>query len=107
MKPPTRKLIGGVGSYIPGSSCSRNQLKQAARRGDRRCRLKNSKNEKTKDRTRVFGQGERERVKRCHQGAWGPPRRVGGAARGLGRATWPSGWVVDPPVSHRGPLVAF
>ena len=92
---------------MPGSTCSRNQLKQVARRGDRRYELKNSKNKETRGRTRVFGQKEREWEERCHQGAWGPPRRVGGAARGWATPPALLAWWWPPLVSHRCPLVAF
>ena len=69
--------------------------------------LKNSKNGRTRAKTRLFERKERERGKRCHQGVLVAPRRVGGAARGWAAppgllACW---WT--PLVSKRCPLMAF
>jgi len=50
----------------------------------------------------------RERVRReMPPGGMGPTQEGGWRGQGLGRATWPSGLVVAPLVSHWCPLMAF
>ena len=75
--------------------------------GDRGSVLKNSKNTRSRARTRVFGEKEKERKKRCQQGVPVGPRRVGGAARSWAAppgllACW---WA--PLATHRCLLMAF
>ena len=68
--------------------------------GDRSSVLKNSKNSKTRARTRVFRVRERERERVEEEmpagGACGP-QEGGWRDQELGRATWHPGLGVDPP----------
>ena len=55
----------------------------------------------------MFLRRKREKEERDATRGIGPTQEGGWRGQGLGRATWPSGLVVAPLVSHRCPLVAF
>src|SRR3954469_18830139 len=96
MKPPTRKLIGGVRDshtreYLfqisaQMSGCRRRSRFRAQEQQERKNQSKNTKNWKESERVR----GERP------PGGVGPTQEGGWRGQGLGRATWPPGLVVAP-----------
>ena len=89
MKPPTRKLIGGVRESHTKEYLFQ-ILKRVAVEGDRSSVLKNSKN------TSFWGERERVEEEMPAGGAYGP-QEGGWRGQELGRATWPLGPGVDPP----------
>ena len=82
MKPPTRKLIGGVRESHTKDYLFQISAQTMGCRERSRFRVQEQIEHETRSRTHAFEKKEREWGERCHQGAWGPPRRVGGAARG-------------------------
>ena len=90
MKPPTRKLIGGVTESHTNEYLFQISAQTSGCRGRSKFRAQEQQEHETRARTRVFGVKEREWKKRCQQGVPVGPRRVGGA-------TWPPGPGVDPP----------
>ena len=107
MKPPTRKLIGGVREshtreYLflvsaQMSGCRRRSSFRAQEQQERKNQSKTTKN---------WEEGERVRGERPPGGACGP-QEGGWRGQELGRATWPPRPGVDPLVSLRYLLVAF
>ena len=107
MKPPARKLIGGVREshtreYLfqisaQMSGCRRRSSIRAQEQQERKNQSKNTKN---------WEEGERVRGERP-PGGMGPTQEGGWRGQELGSATWPSGLVVAPLVSQMFPLMPF
>src|SRR3954468_21873213 len=99
MKPPTRKLIGGVKEshtkeYLLQISCQTMDCRERSK-----FRVQEQQERETRARTRVFGEKGRERKKRCQLGVPVGPRRLMGATRG---------WAAPPGLLGQGwtPLVS-
>src|SRR4051812_5038691 len=99
MKPPTRKLIGGVKESHSKEYLFQISAQTMGYRGRSRFRFQEQQEHKITVRTRVFGEKERERKKRCQPGVPVGPRRLVGAARG---------WDATPGLPGQGwaPLVS-
>src|SRR4051812_3807082 len=102
MKPPTRKLIGGVRESHTEEYLFQISAQMSGCRGRSRFLAQEQPEQRNQSKNTSFrGERERDRKKRCLQGVPVDPRRVCGAARGW--AAPPSllgqGWT--PLVSHR------
>src|SRR3954463_9440156 len=106
MKPPTRKLIGGVRESHSKEYLFQITAQTSGCRGSSKFHAQEQQEHETRARTRVFGEKEREWKKRCQQGVPVAPRRVCGAARGWAA---PPGLLGqgDPLVNHMCLLMAF
>src|SRR4051812_33595518 len=107
MKPPTRKLIGGVRESHNKEYLFQISAQTSGCRGRSNFRAQEQQEYETKARTRVFWKKEREWKKRCQQGVPVRPRRVCGATRGWAAPPGLLGQGWTPLVSHRCPPVAF
>src|SRR3954471_12806267 len=81
MKPPTRKLIGGVKESYTKEYLVQISAQTMGCRERSRFRVQEQQEHETRSKTRVFGEKERERKKRCQLGVPVGPRLVR-AARG-------------------------
>ena len=100
MKPPTRKLIGGVRESHTKEYLFQISAQTSGCRGRSKFRAQEQQEHETRSRTRFFW-GERERgKKRCQQGVPVGPRRLCSAARG---------WAAPPGLLGQGwtPLVSL
>src|SRR3954462_14315506 len=93
MKPPTRKLIGGVGESHTKEYLFQISAQASGCRGRSKFHAQEQQEHETRARPRVFGVKEREWKKRCQQGVPGGPRRVCGAA---------IGWAAPPGLLGQG-----
>ena len=91
MKPPTRKLIGGVRESHTKEYLFQISAQTMGCRGRSKFRAQEQQEHETRSKTRTFEKKERERKKRKQPGV--PVWR----GQGMGRATWPPGPGVDPP----------
>src|SRR3954462_7076643 len=100
MKPPTRKLIGGVRESHTREYLFQISAQMSGYRGRSKFRAQEQQEHETRARTRVFGEKEREWTKRCQPGVPVGPRRVCGMTRG---------WVAPPGLLGQGwtPLVSL
>src|SRR4051812_46014375 len=100
MKPPTRKLIGGVRESHTKEYLYQISAQMSGCRWRSKFRAQEQKEHETRERKLVFGEKEREWKKRCQQLVLVGPRRVGGTARG---------WVAPPGLLGQGwtPLVSL
>src|SRR3954471_16310279 len=101
MKPPTRKLIGGVRESHTKEYFFQISAQMMGCRGRSKFLAQEQQEHETRARTRVFGEKEREWKKRCQQGVPVGPRRVSGAARGWSAPPDLLGQGWTPLVSHR------
>src|SRR4051812_31805491 len=101
MKPPTRKIIGGVRESHTIEYLFQISAQMSGCRRRSMFHAQEQQEHETRARTRVFGVREREWKKRCQQGVLVGPRRVGGAARGWAAPPGLLGQGWTPLVSHR------
>src|SRR3954471_20010990 len=101
MKPPTRKLIGGVRESHTREYLFQISAQMSGCRGRSKVRAQEQQEQETRARTRVFGVRERVEEEMPAGGACGP-QEGGWRGQELGRATWPPGPGVDPPWSATG-----
>src|ERR1043165_3014332 len=97
MKPPTRKLIGGVRESHTKEYFFQISAQMSGCRGRSKFRAQEQREQRNQRKNSSF-RGERERVEEEMPagGACGPQEGVW-RSQGLGRATWPPGPGVDPP----------
>src|SRR4051812_10771650 len=100
MKPPTRKLIGGVRESHTKEYLFQISAQTMGCRGRSKFCAQEQQEHETRARTRSFEKKERERKKREQPGVPVGPRRVGGAARC---------WAMPPGLLGQGwtPLVSL
>src|ERR1041385_2346035 len=107
MKPPTRKLIGGVMESHTREYLFETSAQMSGCRGRSKFRAQEQQEHETRGRTWFFGEKEREWKKRCQQGVPMGPTRVCGAARGWAAPPGLLGKGWTPLVSLRCPPMAF
>src|SRR3954464_9558404 len=105
MKPATRKLIGGMKESHTKEYLFEISAQTMDCRERSRFRVQEQQEHETRSKKRVFEKKEREREREREREeeempARGPcgPQALGGRGEGVGRATWPPGPGVDPPV---------
>src|SRR4051812_8246981 len=98
MKPPTRKLIGGVRESHTKEYLFQISAQTMGCRGRSKFRAQEQQEQETRSKTRTFEKKEREREEEegAARGPCGPQVPVW-RVQGLGRATWPPGPGVDSP----------
>ena len=100
MKPPTRKLIGGVRESHTKEYLFQISAQTSGCRGRSKFRAQEQQEQRNHRKNSSFrGEREREWKKRCQQGVPVGPRRVFGAARGWPRhlASWARGGPLGQP----------
>src|SRR3954464_15059146 len=107
MKPPTRKLIGGVRESHTKEYLFQISAQTSGCRGRLKFRAQEQQEQRNQSKNTSF-RGERERVEEEMPagGACGPQEGVW-CDQGLSRATWPPRPGVDPLVSHTYLPMAF
>src|SRR3954462_11510865 len=96
MKPPTRKLIGGVRGSHTKEYSFQISAQTSGCRGRSKFRAQEQQEQRNQRKTTSFW-GERERVeKEVPEGGAGGPQEGVWRGQGLGRATWPPRQGVDP-----------
>src|SRR3954463_14660277 len=83
MKPPTRKLIGGVRESHTEEYLFQISAQTMGCRGRSKFHAQEQQEHETRSKTRTFEKKERERKKREQPGVPVGPKRVGGTARDL------------------------
>src|ERR1041385_6237157 len=104
MKPPTRKLIGGVRESHTKEYLFQISAQTSGCRGRSKFRAQEQQEQRNQRKNTSF-RGERERVEEemLARGACGP-QEGGWRGQGLGRATWPLGAGLDPLLASLLPL---
>src|SRR4051812_17700463 len=99
MKPPTRKLIGGVRESHTKEYSFKISAQTSGCRGRLRIRAQEQQEQRNQRKNSSF-RVEREREREEEEmppGGVGPTQEGGWRGQGLGHATWPPGPGVDPP----------
>src|SRR3954471_158977 len=97
MKPPTRKLFGGVRDSHTREYLFQISAQTSGYRGRSKFRAQEQQEQRNQSKNMSFWEeGERVEEEMLAGGACGPQEGVW-RDQGLGRATWPPGPGVDPP----------